>query len=315
MSDLQALSKSLREAHARFVAAVESIRPDLHRYCSRMTGSALDGEDLVQETFAQAYYRLGVLSEEVPLRQWLFTIAHHKCVDFLRARRAAPMIDIDDADEPAVEIEMEIAQRQLAAHVFSRLVLALPPRERAAVVMMDVLGFSVPETAKVLETSVGAVKSALHRGREKLAAAKEEPSLKREPTPAAVATYIEAFNRRDWTRLQTLLEEDVQCELVGHLHHTSRAAMEENYLATYASLPFGWKLAPGEVDGEPAIIVLRDTEGEWSARHAIRLEWQGDRVARIRDYAHVPYLLAGAHVVIDVRSDSTTQSITGPRPS
>jgi len=306
MSDLDDdLKGSLRHARDRFEAIVESIRPDLHRYCSRMTGSVLDGEDLVQETLAQALYRLSLLGGDVPLRPWLFTIAHHRCVDFLRSRSGLPTVEIEEGDDPVVEIELEIEQRDLASHAFSGLVLALPPRERAAVVLKEVLGYSLPEIAEILETSVGAVKAALHRGREKVAASKDAPALRRAPPPPAVAAYIEAFNRRDWVRLKTLLEDDVQCEVVGFVHHVGRDALENDYLTTYAGLPYGWKLALGEVDGEPAIVCLREDGGVWMARHAIRIEWRGDRVTRIRDYAHISYLLADARVAVGVPRDPT----------
>src|SRR5262245_66111865 len=108
MSDDESLTTTLKKAHSRFAAMVESIRPALHRYCSRMTGSVLDGEDLVQETLAQAYYRLSLAPQEVALRPWLFTIAHHRCVDFLRNRSARPLVDIDERNEPSVEIDDEI---------------------------------------------------------------------------------------------------------------------------------------------------------------------------------------------------------------
>src|SRR5436190_4041332 len=120
MSELDDLKGSLRDARARFAALVESIRPDLHRYCSRMTGSALDGEDIVQETLAAGLYQLGQLSSELPLRPWLFTIAHHKCVDFLRSRKGQPVPMSDEGDEAVVEIEPEIEERDYASYAFSR---------------------------------------------------------------------------------------------------------------------------------------------------------------------------------------------------
>jgi RNA polymerase sigma-70 factor (ECF subfamily) len=286
----------LRQAHARFAAMVESIRPALHRYCSRMTGSALDGEDLVQETLAQAYYGLSLVRQDVPLRPWLFTIAHHKCVDFLRSRSARSTVDIDERNEPTVEIDAEIEDRELASNAFSGLVAALPPRERASVVLKDVLGYSLPEIAEILETTVGGVKAALHRGREKLASFSGAPPRRREPLSRAELGYIEAFNRRDWAGLKALLTEEVRCELVGFVHIAGRQAVENNYLSTYAKLPYGWKLVSGEVDGEPVILCLREKEGRWAPRHAIRLDWRDGRVARIRDYADVPYLFADARV-------------------
>ncbi len=299
MSDDESTRAALRAAHAQFAAMVEAIRPALHRYCARMTGSVLDGEDLVQETLAQAYYGLSLLRQAVPLRPWLFTIAHHKCVDLLRLRTARPMIELDDGSLPTMEIDDDLEVRDLAASAFSGLVLALPPRERASVVLKDVLGYSLAEIAQILETSVGAVKAALHRGRDKLTGWAEAPPPPRVARSSVELGYIEAFNRRDWAGLQALLEAEVRCELVGFAHLAGRDAVAASYLTTYATLSYGWRMVAGEVDGEPVIVCLRDEGGRWTPRHAIRLDWRGDRVARIRDYAHVPGLLAEARVHTD----------------
>jgi RNA polymerase sigma-70 factor, ECF subfamily len=315
MSDIKALAQTLQEGHARFSKLVESIRPDLHRYCSRMTGSVLDGEDVVQETLAQAYYALALLHEDVPLRPWLFTIAHHKCVDFLRSRAAWATIDVDERNEPVMEMEKDIENHELAAQAFSSLVLVLPARERASVLLKDVLGYSLPEIAKILETSVGAVKAALHRGREKLASVAHEPAHRREPLPPSVLQYIETFNRRDWVGITSLLEEDVRCELVGFVHLSGREVLEKHYLSTYGGgLSYAWRFASGTIDGEPAIVCLREDGGRWLPRHAIRLDWRGGRVARIRDYAHVPYLFReGGGVVVDIPLESRAAKTGGGR--
>jgi len=299
MSDDEALKTTLRTAQTGFAAMVESIRPAIHRYCARMTGSVLDGEDLVQETLAQAFYGLSLLRQEVPLRPWLFKIAHHKCVDFLRGRSMRSTVDLDDGNEPIAETDMEIEDRELASNVFSGLVLALPPKERASVVLKDVLGYALPEIADILETSIGAVKAALHRAREKLAGWTETPPPPRQPPSQVELDYLAAFNRRDWAALQAMLAEDVNCQVVGRAHLVGPEALGANYLSNYASLPYGWKLVPGEVDGEPVIVCLRELEGRWTPRHAIRLEWRGGRVARIRDYADVPYLFAEGRARID----------------
>jgi RNA polymerase sigma-70 factor (ECF subfamily) len=297
--DDEALKTTLRTAQTGFAEMVESIRPALHRYCARMTGSVLDGEDLVQDTLAQAFYGFALLRQDVPLRPWLFTIAHHKCVDFLRSRRVRSAVDLDDGNEPSAETDMAIEDRELASNVFSGLVLALPPKERASVVLKEVLGYSLPEIATILETSTGAVKAALHRAREKLAGWTETPPPPREPPSPAELGYLAAFNRRDWAGLQAQLEDEVHCHLVGRVHLVGREALKANYLSNYAKLPYGWKLVPAEVDGEPVLVCLREHQGQWTPRHAIRIDWRAGRVARIRDYADVPYLFADGRARID----------------
>jgi RNA polymerase sigma factor (sigma-70 family) len=306
MSDREALSRTLRDVYARFTALVATIRPELHRYCSRMTGSALDGEDLVQEVLAQACYRLPQVGDEVALRPLLFTIAHHRCVDFIRSRSASPIVDAKEAQDTTPGQELDAEDRILASEAFAGLILTLPPKERSAMILKDLLGYSLPEIAEILQTSVGGVKSAIHRGRGKVVAA-VEASPERPPRPSPqVARYLEVFNRRDWPALLALLEEEVRCDLVGFVHHEGREVLERNYLATYACLSFEWKLVPALVDGEAAIVCLKRESGAWSPRHAVRLSFRGDRVAAIRDYAHVPYVLDSAQIVFIAPPEDTT---------
>ncbi|MGH7328656.1 MAG: hypothetical protein ACREJX_09935, partial [Polyangiaceae bacterium] len=155
-----------------------------------------------------------------------------------------------------------------------------------------------------LETSVGGVKSALHRAREKLVAAGVEPPPKMAAPPKELATYIDAFNRRDWPELQALLQEEVELELVGHVHQKGRRALEKTYIVNYSKLPYAWKLAFGDVDGEPVLVCMREKDGQWIAQHAVRLEWREGRVARIRDYVHAPGILAEARVQVSVPASS-----------
>jgi RNA polymerase sigma-70 factor, ECF subfamily len=151
-----------------FLATVADLRPSLHRYCARMTGSVADGEDVVQEALFDAYRRLATFDDARPLRPWLFRIAHHRCVDLLRRRgvregaeAAAELPDTVDPEDPP---------GPALGRAVEHLVLALPPKERACVLLKDVLDLSLEEVAELVDSTVGGVKAALHRGRAKLAA-------------------------------------------------------------------------------------------------------------------------------------------------
>src|SRR5262249_19287638 len=152
--------RALAELQKQFLASVRELRPRLHRFCTRMCGSVLDGEDLVQETLAQAFFHLPSLREEGRLEAWLFRIAHRKCIDFLRSREET--VPYDDAGDAAEDAGEPISE------TLAPLVRELPPRERAAVLLKDVLQYRLSEVAEVVESSVGGVKAALHRGRAKL---------------------------------------------------------------------------------------------------------------------------------------------------
>jgi RNA polymerase sigma-70 factor (ECF subfamily) len=127
---------------ARYVAFLETIahlRPRLHRYCARITGSILDGEDVMQEALFEAYRKLETYDDSRPLGPWLFGIAHNRCIDFLRKRGVR-----DQAEAAAVEPDwaspVEPVGRALDRAV-ERLVVNLPPKERACVLLKDVFDY------------------------------------------------------------------------------------------------------------------------------------------------------------------------------
>src|SRR5258706_11517291 len=133
---------------ARYLAFLETIthlRPSLHRYCSRMTGSVLDGEDVVQDALFQAYRKLDTFEDGRPLKPWLFRIAHNQCIDFLRRREVRQEAEtaavgpdpVMPADPPGPIFDQAV----------EHLVLALPPKERACVLLEDVFDYSLVEIA------------------------------------------------------------------------------------------------------------------------------------------------------------------------
>src|ERR1700733_15329461 len=136
---------NLAQAREQFLGMVETIRPELHRYCARLTGSVIDGEDIVQDTLAKAFYALSLSADVPPLRPWLFRIAHNAAIDFLKSHgrkyteTTADIEDVagfDDKPDPAV------VRAALA------LFLSLPVSQRSAVILKDVLGHSLEQTAE-----------------------------------------------------------------------------------------------------------------------------------------------------------------------
>jgi len=133
---------------ARYLAFLETVtqlRPSLHRYCASMTGSVMDGEDVVQEALFEAYRKLDKFDDRRPLKPWLFRIAHNRCIDFLRKRgvrvEAETVATVPDAVNP-----VELPALGLGRAV-EHLVSSLPPKERACVLLKDVFDYSLEEIA------------------------------------------------------------------------------------------------------------------------------------------------------------------------
>src|SRR5258706_7731239 len=155
---------------ARYLAFLETIstlRPSMHRYCARMTGSVMDGEDVVQEALIEAYRKMDQFDDSRPLKPWLFRIAHNRCIDFLRRKGVRDEAEAAAAVPEAV-LPVEPAALGLGTAV-ERLGISLPPKDRACVLLKDVFDYSLEAIAKPVDTTVGGVKAALNRARPKLA--------------------------------------------------------------------------------------------------------------------------------------------------
>ncbi|HEU6456303.1 MAG TPA: RNA polymerase sigma factor, partial [Roseateles sp.] len=143
------------------------LRPKLHRYCARMTGSVIDGEDVVQETLLKA---LQAQAPSEPLSNpegWLFRIAHNAALDFLR-RRARDQERQSEEDPDMLATATSVIDSRQAVAASLRTFMQLPVAQRSSVILSDVLGHSLQETSEIVDGNLAAVKSALQRGRQRL---------------------------------------------------------------------------------------------------------------------------------------------------
>ena len=199
-----------RDRQEELLALAGELRPDLHRYCARLMGSVIDGEDVVQDTLVRAFAALQDLEEAPPLRPWLFRIAHNRALDLLRSREVRTAEPIDAAADVANSAQpdpLEMLMRKDAVKTAVSRFVELPTLQRSVVILKDVLDESLIEIAALLDLTIDAVKGHLARGRAHLreinAHGRRLPDAR--PASAAVARYVALFNQRDWDGLRALL--------------------------------------------------------------------------------------------------------------
>jgi RNA polymerase sigma-70 factor (ECF subfamily) len=260
-------------------ADLEQYRGELTGYCYRMLGSPFEAEDAVQDTLLRAWRSLDRFEGRAALRSWLYRIATNVCLDMLkgRERRARPM-DLGPArphDGPIGEILPEVtwiepvpdgriaqdgdpadvaASRETIKLAFMAALQHLPPRQRAALILCEVLGWKAGEVAELLDTSVASVNSALQRARARIDA--DEPATS-EPPPALGAAdrallerYVEAFERYDMEALTALIHEDA----------TQSMPPYELWLSGRNNI-LGWWIGPGAGCRGSRVIPTTDANG------------------------------------------------------
>ncbi len=301
---------ALEQARRQFLALVDHVRPELLRYCTRMTGSVADGEDVVQETLARACFELPQLKELPLLRPWLFRIAHHRAIDHWRheARRASEPLDaaLDVADAAALEPD-HVAARHQAVRAAVSSFLALAPAQRGCVILKDVLEHSIDEIASELNLSVPAVKAALHRGRAALreANAAATPAPRPPPLSAALKRYAGLFNAHDWDGVRSLLADDVRLDLVSRRKAAGRRDVG-SYLDNYQRTA-GWQVVPAWFDGREVLAVMSDDDAQ-RPRYFIELGWRDERVVAIRDFRYVSYIAQEGAFELSARAGTPESS-------
>ncbi|KYG06216.1 RNA polymerase subunit sigma-70 [Sorangium cellulosum] len=294
------------------VAQLEEHRAALTGHCYRMLGSVVDADDAVQETMVRAWRSLDKFDGRSSLRTWLYRIATNVCIDLRadRARRARPIEEgpvgtVDDAletrprthwlepvpDAHALPADIDAAERAMLRQsirlAFVAALQHLPPKQRAALLLTEVLGWSAAEVADSLNTSVAAINSALQRARATLASrdlGDARPSLP-EPQSALLDRYVNAFERYDVDALTALLHQDATLSMPPFTlwlrgHESIRA-----WLVGPGAGCRGSRLIPTAASGAPAFAQYRPApEGGHRAWALIVLDVAGDRIVSMTSF-------------------------------
>ena len=273
-----------------------AMRPRLHRYCARMVGSAIDGEDVVQDALIKAVEAYRVAGAIGNPEGWLFRIAHNTALDHLRRRkRQQALHSAEEVDMIADQLDV-VANRQIA-RASLRTFMRLPVTQRSSVILTDVLGCSLQEVCDVMDASLPAVKAALHRGRAQLRDLAGEPDDAPQPLlsdadRARLTAYVSHFNAHDFDTIRAMIAEDVRLDLVNKTRLNGKAEVSR-YFGNYARAS-DWHLVPGLVEGRPAILVFDPNVAGAGPDYFMLLGWHDDKVAAIRDFRHARYVIEGA---------------------
>lgn len=310
-------------AAAALTAEFEQYRPVLTGHCYRMLGSVVDAEDAVQEAMLRAWKNAAQFREQASLKTWLYKIATNVCLDTLSASERRRLGPLDTSDHPAVvdgdlvnrlskrprehwvepipdvmalpaESDSDPAERALLREsirlAFVAALQYLPPRQRAVLLLTQVLNFSAAEAAEMLDMSVAAVNSALQRARATLDArnpAVTPRELSNEQT-RLVTRYMEAFEQYDIEALKTLLHEEATHSMPPYDLWLRGPESITTWMVTAGIGCKGSRLLPVNACGTPAFAQYR--QGGAQAWALITLDIQGDRIANVTNFLDVETL-------------------------
>ena len=265
-----------------------------------MTGSVIDGEDVVQDAVIKAISAFPNAGSIADVDGWLFRIAHNAALDFLRRRRRLDAMRADEDLEMIAALTNTVSDRQAAAASL-RTFMRLPVTQRSCVILMDVLGYSLEEISQVMGASVPAVKSALNRGRTRLRELANEPEdlpipILPEPERLLLARYVDRFNARDFDAVRDMLADEVRLELVNRTRMDGKREVGR-YFHNYSGVN-DWRFVAGFVDRHPALLVLDPRNSSAAPTYFVLLQWAGRALINIRDFRHAHYAIEGAEVIV-----------------
>ncbi len=279
------------DEHA-FLALVAPHRRAIEVHCYRMLGSVHDAEDALQEVLVRAWRALGRFERRASIGTWLYRIATNTCLDELdrRPRRPEPVVDpypedrLAEVAEPLADPAARYAQREGMELALLTAIQRLPGRQRAILILRDVLGWTAPETADLLDSTVTAVNSALQRARATI----DEQLPARSVTAAGphdaalLRRYIDAWQRNDVDGLVALLRDDATAIMPPRPDLLGARAIAEFFATKDMTTQ---TLSATTANRQPAIAVrAREADGLLHAHRLLVLDIDGDRVATVRVY-------------------------------
>ena len=292
------LTQARRGDGKAFARLVEPYRHEIQVHCYRILGSLQDAEDLLQETLLSAWRGLAGFEERASFRSWLYTIATNRCLNWLRSASRRPMdapnlppdppdptrlgeilwlqpypdVLLDDVSDVEPGPEARYEAKEAISLAFITALQLLPPRQRAAIILRDVLGFHAAEVADMLDTTQESVTSALKRARAALShevPREPRPLARSETEEALLARFVSAFESRDVEAIVALLTEDAWVRMPPMPLEYQGRELAARFLATVAFRDGRrFRLVPTRANGQPAFGVYLLGHASYAA-HAL----------------------------------------------
>lgn len=312
-AEQSARERAAADTRRSFEQLAEPLRRELKVHCYRMLGSVHEADDLVQETYLRAWRSFDSFEPGTSMRAWLYRIATNACLNALAGRKSAqrllpdqmggaaghmppgaPATDIawleplpdsnlsgiaDEAPNP----EARYTSRESVQLAFVAAIQQLPPRQRAALLLCDVLGWAAAEAATLLGSSTASINSALQRARETLDR-RYPPGRPPAPQPdraqrELIGRYLEAWEGHDLDAFVALLKEDATVVMPPWLEWYAGRDAIRSFFGTAWKTCNGLHLVPTAANGQPALAVyeLNEAAGVWAAHsiHVLTLEQAG----------------------------------------
>ena len=314
-----------RAAWQRYLDLLTPFRPDLHRYCRKLTGNVWDAEDLAQDTLVRAFASLGYVHRHIDNpRGYLLRTASNLWIDAVRRRAsdAAMRVGIQPDTQETPPLTQGAEVREAGAIVLQHLM----PQERAAVVMKEVFDMSLEEIASVLSTTVGAIKAALHRGRARLRATDETPVARGgKPSAELVDRFVACLNAADLKGLLALMLDTGSVEELGNVLESGRNQFAKPGSWLFEAVNVHPEL-PAEMrppkylnervtfQGEFLVISYLMFEGQKLLMSATRFEEQDERIARLRAYNFCPETLQELAATLGITPGQVPYRFPTPSP-
>ena len=310
----------------KFSEVTEPYRRELQVHCYRILGSLHEAEDMVQETLLKAWKRLDTYEGRASFRAWLYKIATNSCLDFLDQKKSRRLLPFDErapsdpqtpilppspeiswlepfpdewlGDKSSINPEARYSDSESISLAFLTALQTLPPRQRAVLILRDVLDFSANETSEVLELSTSSVNSALHRARTTLsqhypAGEREDLTMPStdEKTQRLLERFVQAWEASDVNGLVALLKADASLAMPPSPSWYQGSSAIGMFVGATVFAEDGmfpgsavnrWRLLPTNANGAPAFAMYqRDEKNEYQPFGLIALTLEGDKLSQI----------------------------------